>query len=56
MKNSFPKRVKRHSKKGPCNAKFDYYLIEKISKLALVIATLTFGLVLNAFWKGSLHI
>ena len=31
MKSSFLKRVKRHSKKWPCNAnsKFDYYVLEK---------------------------
>ena len=31
MKSSFPKRVKRHSTKWPCNAnaKFDYYVLEK---------------------------
>ena len=31
MKSSFPKRVKHHSKKWPCNAdaKFGYYILEK---------------------------
>ena len=31
MNNSFPKRVKRHSRKWVCNAntKFDYYLLGK---------------------------